>query len=101
MLDDLVGQRNNHSSRNQLKLTQTDIETGGAFQTKSDAYHFQFTGTIIKGSNAFRIEKRYIIIDNINTVRIYMLRMNYRRNTYLRNTLNIHTFSFYLRQRYQ
>ena len=72
MFDNLIGQRNNHSARNQFKLTQTDIKTSRAFQTKSDAHHFQFTGAIIKGSNALRVEERYIIADYINTIRIYM-----------------------------
>jgi len=31
----------------------------------------------------------------INAVRIYMLGMNYRRNTYFRNTLNLHTLSLF------
>lgn len=73
MFDYLIGQRNNHSARNQFKLTQTDIKTSRAFQTKSDAHHFQFTGAIIKGNNALRVEERYIIADHINTTRINLM----------------------------
>jgi 1-acyl-sn-glycerol-3-phosphate acyltransferase len=50
---------------------------------------------LIQGNNALRIEERYIIVNHINAVRIYMLGMNYRRNTYFRNTLNLHTLSLF------
>ena len=68
---------------------------GGAAIADSDAYKaflnvgqvFNQLARIFSGASS--------IINNINVVRIYMFRMNYRRNTYFRNTLNIHTLSFF------
>ena len=95
LLDNLIRQCYHHQSGTQLKFTQTDLKSTGTLQTKPHRQHFQFGRPVIQRYNALRIEKRYIIINNINVVGIYMFRMNYRRNTYFRNTLNIHTLSFF------
>ena len=95
LLDNLIRQCYHHQSGTQLKFTQTNLKSTGTLQTKPHRQHFQFGRPVIQRYNALRIEKRYIIINNINVVGIYMFRMNYRRNTYFRNTLNIHTLSFF------
>ena len=94
LLDNQIRQCYHHPSGTQLKFAQADLKGTGTLQAKPHCQHFQFGRSVIQRYNALRIEKRYIVINNINIAGIYMFRMNYRRNTYFRNTLNIHTLSF-------
>ena len=78
----------NYASISEEEMVYLD---GGA----SDAYNsflnvgkvFNAIARIFSGASS--------IINNINVVGIYMFRMNYRRNTYFRNTLNLHTLSLF------